>query len=79
MKTFFGVAYKKVFMLFSANLGRHFLKSEKVRRHFHADFQGCCPDFQQTQTCGGALAPPPPTSNTFFHNSIIGYFVVYQD
>jgi len=78
MRTFFGATYKKV-MLFSGNLGHHFLKSNKVRRHFHADFQGCCPDFQQTKTFGVALSPPPPTSNTAFQNSIIGNFVVYQD
>jgi len=56
---------KKVFMCFSANLGRHFLKSSNVyRRHFYADFQGCCPDFQQIKTFGGALAPPAPPPPT---------------
>ena len=70
---------KKVFVWFSANLGRHFLKSSKVGRHFHADYQGCCPDFQQIKTFGGALAHLPPTSTTVFHNSIIVNFVVYQD
>ena len=44
---------KKVFMCFFANVGRHFMKSIKVRPHFCpdfqrfcADFQGFCPDFQ---------------------------------
>jgi len=46
IKTFFGVASKKVFTGFSANLGGHFLKSNNVGRHFYADFQGCCPDFE---------------------------------
>jgi len=41
IKTFFGVASKKVFMGFSANLGGHFLKSNNVWRHFYADFLGC--------------------------------------
>jgi len=44
-------------MSFSANLGRHFLKPSNVGRHFYADFQGCCPDFQQIKTFGGVLAP----------------------
>ena len=64
IKTFFGVTSEKVFMCFSANLGRHFLKSSNVGSHFYAYFQGCCPDFQQITTFGGALAPsspPPPT------------------
>jgi len=44
----FGVTSKKgPHMIFCKPLGRHFLKSSKVGRHFHADFQGCCPDFQQ--------------------------------
>ena len=60
-------------MRFSANLGRHFLKSSNVvGRHFHADFQ-------QIKTFVGALAPPPPTSTTAVHISVIGNFVVYQD
>ena len=63
IKTFFGVTSKKVFMCFSAKLGRYFLKSSNVGRHFYADFQGCCPDFQQIKTFGDLLtpsAPPPP-------------------
>jgi len=64
-------------MCFSANLGRHFLKSSNVGRHFYAYFQGCCPDFQQIKTSGVRLHP---TSNTSaFHNSIKGNLVVYQD
>jgi len=41
---------KKVFMRFSANVGSHYMKSNKVGRHF-------CPDFQQIKTFRGALAP----------------------
>jgi len=74
------VASKKVFMCFSANLGRRFLKSSNAGHHFSADYQGCCHDFQQIKTFGVRLHPQPPTSNTTaFHKSIIGNFVVYQD
>jgi len=70
-------------MCFYANFGRHFLKSNNVGRYFYPDFQGFCPDFQQTKTFGGALATPSPhtptSNNTAFHNSIIGNFMVYQD
>jgi len=54
---------KKVFMCFSANVVRHFLKSNNIRRHCCPDFQGFCqhfqrfcPDFQQIKTFGDALA-----------------------
>jgi len=57
---------KKVFMWFSANLVRHVLKSSKVGRHFHADFQGCFPDFQQIKTFGGALDPHLQQAPLFF-------------
>ena len=36
----------KVFMCFSTNVGRHFMKSIKVRRHFCPDFQRFFPGFQ---------------------------------
>ena len=52
---------KKVFVWFSANLRHQFLKSSKVGRHFYADFQGCCPDFQQIKTHWGCAFTP--TSN----------------
>jgi len=66
---------KTVFTCFSANLGRHFSKSNNVGRHFCSNFQGFCPnfqrfcpnfqgfcpDFQQIKTFWGTLAPPPPT------------------
>ena len=55
IKAFFGVTSKKFFMSFSANLGRHFLKPSNVGRHFYADLQGCCPDFQQIKTFGVCL------------------------
>jgi len=61
LKHFFGVTSKKVFMCFSTNLGRHFLKSSNFRRHFY-------PDFQQIKRFVGALAPtapPPPTQLLF--------------
>jgi len=63
MKTFFGVTS---FMRFSANLGRHFLKSSKVGRHFQADFQECCPDFQQIKTFRGAPDPQLQQAPLFF-------------
>jgi len=68
-------------MYFYANLGRHFLKSNNVERHFYPGFQGFCPDFQQIKTLGGcACNPCTPSSNTAaFHNSITGNFMVYQD
>jgi len=64
----FGLTSKKVFMFFSANLGRHFLKSSNDERYFHLNFQECCPDFQQIKTFGGALVPstPPPQTPLFF-------------
>ena len=60
--------------VFCANVGRHFLKSNCVWRHFCPDFQvfclefqGFCPDFQefyayfrQIKTSRGTLAPPAP-------------------
>jgi len=59
---------KKVFMCFSANVGLHFLKANKVGRHFCPDIHGVCshfqgfrPDFQQIKTFRGALASPPTT------------------
>ena len=39
MKTTFGVPSKKVSMCFSANVGWHFLKSNKVRRHLAQIFR----------------------------------------
>jgi len=54
IKTFLCVISKKrkVFICFSANVGRHFSKLNKVGRHvfpafqgFHPDFQELCPDF----------------------------------
>jgi len=50
----------KVFMSFSANLGRHVLKPNNVGRQFYLDFQGFCQDFQQIKTFGGPLATPSP-------------------
>jgi len=43
-------------MCFSANLGRHFVKSSNVARHFYPDFQGFCPDFHHIKFFAGALA-----------------------
>jgi len=72
MKTLFWCdLQKKVFMCFSTNVGRHFLKSNNVGRDICPDFQGFCPNFQRfcptfqlIKTFGGALAlptSPPPT------------------
>ena len=69
---------KKVFMCSSANLGRHFLKSSNVERHFPPDFQGFCPD-STNQNFWGCACTLWTSNNTAFHNSIIGNFVVYQD
>jgi len=38
---------KKVVVCFSANLGRHFLKSGNVGCHFYLDFRGFCPIFSK--------------------------------
>jgi len=57
----------------SNNVGRHYcpyfqvvcLDFQVLCEQFHVfcpDVQGFCPDFQQIETFGGALAPPPPTS-----------------
>jgi len=72
---------KKIFMCFHVNLGRHFLKSNDVGHHFHPDFQGFCPDFQQIKNLWGCSCNPctPPSNTTAFHNSIIGNLMVYQD
>jgi len=43
---FLGWLPEKVFMCFSANVGHHFMKSNKVGCHFCPDFQRFCPDFQ---------------------------------
>jgi len=48
---------KMVFTCFSANLGRHFSKSNNVGRHFCPNFQGYCPDFQHIKTFGVRLRP----------------------
>jgi len=61
---FFGVSSKKGLNVFSANVSRHFVRSNNVGRHFCPDFQGFCPDFQQIKTFGGALSPPASTSPT---------------
>jgi len=69
IKTFFGVTSKKrLYVCFSANVERHFLKSNNVGRHFWQGFQGFCPNFQrffshfrQIKTFGVATEPPPPT------------------
>jgi len=55
--------------MFFANVGRHFLKSNKLGCHFsrifrdgfYSDFQRFFLNFQQIKTFGDALAPPPPT------------------
>ena len=60
----FGVTFKKGLMCFYASSERHFLKSNNVGRHFYADFQGICQDFQQIKTFGGALATPVSPSPT---------------
>ena len=57
----------KKIICFSANVGRHFYKSNNVGGHFCPGFQAFCPNFQvfcpdfwQIKTFGGALAPPAP-------------------
>jgi len=60
---FLGWPPKKVFMCFSANVGRNFMKSNNVGRHFCPDFQrffpdfhAFCPDFQYIKTFRDVLA-----------------------
>jgi len=55
MKTFFGVTSKKGLQVIFCKPWAPFFKSSKVWRHFQADFQECCPGFQQIKTFGGAL------------------------
>jgi len=57
MKTVFGMTSEKVFMCFSGSVGCHFLKSNKVGRHFCPNFQQFCSDFPQIKTFGCAPAP----------------------
>jgi len=69
IKTLLGVISKKIFMCFSANLGRY----------FHPDFQIFCPDFQQIKIFWGELAPtasPPPAQLLFITVSwVISQFI----
>jgi len=46
---------------------------------FSRGFSGMFPRFSANQNFWGCAWPPPPTSTTVFHNSIIGNFVVYQN
>jgi len=50
----------KVFMCFSANLGRYFFNTSNVGRFFYPDFQGFCPDFHQIKLFGVRLHPLHP-------------------
>ena len=65
VRPFLVLPSKKVLMCFSANLGRHFLKSSNVGSHYYANHQGFYPDFQQIKTFGGALVSPPATRLLF--------------
>jgi len=56
---------KKVFLCFSASVGRHFFN---VGHHFCPEFQGFCSDFRKIKTFGGALTPLPPTPLTSRHH-----------
>jgi len=64
MKNFFGVISKKVFMCFSANLGRHFFEAKKRWALFLPGFSGILPRFSANQNVWGALAPPVPQPPT---------------
>jgi len=72
-----------VFTCFSANLGRHFSKSNNVGHYFcphlqrfSSDFQGFFlnfPDFQRIKTFVGVFAPPPgPVFSRFGRFLLIG-------
>jgi len=79
MKTFFGVASKKgLHLIFCKPWGPCF-EVEQGWAPFSRGFSGMFPDFQQIKTFGGALEPHLQQAPLFFHNSIIGNFVVYQD
>ena len=45
----------KVFMCFSANLGRHFFKLSKVGRHFYSDFQDVAQILSKSKLLGMRL------------------------
>jgi len=47
MKSFFGVTFKRrsLFVVFFANVGDNFLRSNNVERHFCPDFSGICRKF----------------------------------
>jgi len=66
MKTFCGVTSKKGLHVIFCKTWAPFLKSSKVGRHFHANFRGCFPDFQQIKTFGGALEPHLQQAPLFF-------------
>jgi len=59
-------------MCFYANLGRHFLKSNNVGRHF-------CPDFQQIKTLGVALATHAPPAPTPLHRLETNLLQLFQN
>jgi len=79
-RPFLGWPPKTAFLCFSANVGRHFMKSNKVGRYFFQGFQRFCPDFQgfsakfqEIKTFRGALAPRllhHSLAQNFRHSSI---------
>jgi len=63
IKTFFGVTSKKVFMCFSAKLGRYFFKVKQRWASFLRWFSGMLPRFPANQNfwgCAYTLCTPPP-------------------
>ena len=70
---------KKVFMCFSANLWRKFVKTSNIGRHFYLVFQAFFPDYHQIkllQVLLHPLEPQPPTTLLFITVSlVISWFI----
>ena len=64
---------------FLQTFGTSFWSQARLGAIFTRIFRDVAQIFSKSKLIGGALSPPPPTSNTAFHNSITGNFVVYQD
>jgi len=79
MKTFFGVTSEKGLHVIFCKPWAPFFEAKQGWAPFSRGFTGMFPRFSANQNFWGCAEPPPPTSTTVFHNSIMGDFVVYQD